>query len=139
MFLPTAGKWSRNKRKQRIYQTPLFPGYLFVRHAIDKFSYLDISKTHGLVKILGERWDKLATVADSELAPIITLQESDLPRMPYTYLREGDTVRVTDGPLTNVEGVFIGSDTAKGLLVLSVELLCRSVAVNVDCSRVVPV
>ena len=139
VFLPTMTKWSTNKRKRVLYQAPLFPGYLFIRHAIDKFSYIDISKAQGLVKILGERWDKLATVPDSEIEPIITIQESDSPRMPYTYLRQGDAVRVTDGPLANIEGIFVKSDATKGVLVLSIQLLSRSVAVNVDCSRVVPV
>jgi transcription antitermination factor NusG len=69
----------------------------------------------------------------------MAIQAGDIPRMPHAYLREGQTVRVTGGPLANVEGVFLNSDDVKGLLVLSVELLSRSVAVKVDCSQVVPV
>lgn len=138
-FLPTVNKWSRNKRSQRLYHAPLFPGYLFVRHAIDPFSYVEISRARGLVKILGERWDRLTAIPDWQIEGIIRIQESGLPRMPYTYLREGETVRITNGPLADVEGIFVRSDVARGLLILSVELLARSVAVKVDCSQVIPV
>lgn len=139
VFLPTVHKWSRNKRVQRLYRAPLFPGYLFVRHAIDRFSYLDISKARGLVQILGDRWDRLAAVEDREIEALMKLQEADIPRMPYSYLREGEPVRIISGPLTNVEGIFVKPDSERGLLVLSVALLSRSVAVHVERSQVVPV
>jgi transcription antitermination factor NusG len=56
---------------------------------------------------------------------------------PHPYLKEGRRVRITHGPLTGVEGILVQSKPGKGLLVLSVELLQRSVAVEVACSAVV--
>lgn len=138
VLLPATHKWSRNKRVQCLYCAPLFPGYLFVRHAIDKFSYLEISGVRGVVKILGERWDRLATIPEPQMEAIRKIQESELPRMPHTYLREGQTVRVTTGPLANVRGILVESEPRCGLLVLSVELLAQSVAVKVNYSQVVP-
>lgn len=138
VLLPAIHKWSRSKQKQRLYCAPLFPGYLFIRHAIDKFSYIEISRARGLVKILGERWDRLATVPEPQMEAIRKVEESELPRMPHTYLREGQTVRVTTGPLANVRGILVESEPKCGLLVLSVELLAQSVAVKVNYSQVVP-
>jgi transcription antitermination factor NusG len=43
-------------------------------------------------------------------------------------------VRVTRGPLADVEGIVVRSSPKKGLLVVSVELLRRSVAVHLDCT-----
>ncbi|MGH8161179.1 MAG: transcription termination/antitermination protein NusG [Gammaproteobacteria bacterium] len=137
-FLPTVHRWSRTQRAQRLYQAPLFPGYLFVRHAFGKNSYLDICKTRGLVRVLGERWDRLAVVPDFAMEAIRKLQESDLPRMPYAYLREGERVRIVSGPLVGVEGILRKLKPNVGLLVLSIDLLARSVAVEVDGSQVVP-
>ena len=52
---------------------------------------------------------------------------------------EGQRVRITDGSLSGVEGILVHTKPNKGLLVLSVDLLQRSVAVEVDCTRVMPV
>lgn len=137
-FLPTVHRWSRSKRVQKLYRAPLFPGYLFVRHAVDKDSYLEMCKTRGLVRILGERWDRLASVPEPAVAAIRKVEESDIPRMPYAYLREGERVRIISGPLADVEGILKKLNPDSGLLILSIDLLARSVAVEVDCSKVVP-
>lgn len=135
-LLPTIDKWSRRRQMRSLYRAPLFPGYLFVRHAIDKSSYIDICKARGLVRILGERWDKLATVPDAEIEAIRRVNQTSEPRMPYPYLKIGQTVRIIAGPLANVEGIFVKSEPKTGLLVLSIELLRRSLAVEVDCTLV---
>ena len=54
-------------------------------------------------------------------------------------MREGHRVRIVDGPLTGLEGVLLQVKPGKGLLVVSLELLQRSVAVEVDCTRVVSI
>jgi len=136
VLLPTVDKWSRRRQARCLYRAPLFPGYLFVRHAIDKKSYIDICKARGLVRILGERWDKLATVPDGEIDAIRRVNQSDLPRMPHPYLKVGQSVRIISGPLANVQGVFVKEESKKGLLVLSVEMLRRSLAVEIDCTLV---
>lgn len=136
-FLPMVDKWSRQRHTRHLIRAPMFPGYLFVHHAMDKSSYIEIAKARGLVRMLGERWDKLATVADQEIEAVQRIDRSDLPRMPHPYLRVGQTVRIISGPLTNLEGIFVRSEPKKGLLVLSVELLRQSLAVQVDCTQVV--
>jgi transcription antitermination factor NusG len=59
--------------------------------------------------------------------------------LPHPYLKSGQRVRITDGPLEDVEGLLLRRNANKGVLVLSVDLLQRSVTVEVDCTRVVPV
>lgn len=136
VLLPTVDKWSRRRHTRCLYRAPLFPGYLFVRHAVDKDSYIEISKARGLVRILGERWDKLAVIPDEEIESIRKVNQSDLPRMPHPYLKVGQTVRIISGPLANVQGVYLREETKRGLLVLSVEMLRRSLAVEIDCTLV---
>lgn len=48
----------------------MFPGYLFVHHVMDKRSYIEVSKSTGLVSILGERWDRLDVVPTPEIEAI---------------------------------------------------------------------
>jgi transcription termination/antitermination protein NusG len=138
-FLPLMPVWSRRAGARRLIQKPMFPGYLFLRHAIDKTSYIEIMKTDGVVRILGERWDRPAIVADAEIDAIRQVLKTGLPVLPHSYLSEGHRVRITRGPLAGVEGLLVHNDPHKGLLVVSVELLQRSVAVEVDCTLVEPV
>ncbi len=62
IFLPRIDAWSQRVGKRRLISMLMFPGYLFLRHAIDKASYIDVRKARGLVRILGDRWDRLSVV-----------------------------------------------------------------------------
>ena len=136
LFLPRIDVWSQRAAKRHLIAVPMFPGYLFLRHAIDKTSYIDVRKARGLVRILGERWDRLSVVPDAEIEAVQTTLRASIPVMPHPYLREGQRVRITQGSLRGVEGILIQSKPAKGLLILSVDLLQRSIAVEIDCNVV---
>lgn len=138
LFLPLVGAWNRRRGMRRWSAMPLFPGYLFLRHAMDKYSYLEVCKVRGLVRLLGVRWDRLAVVPDRQIESVRTVLQSDSPARRYGYLCEGQLVRIADGPLANIEGRLLRADQRKGLLVVSIELLKRSVAVEVDYSLIVP-
>lgn len=135
-FLPKVDIWSRRGGVRHLSQCPMFRGYLFLHHAMDKVSYIEVCKVTGLVRVLGERWDRLAVVPDQEMEAIRSLALSHLPVLPYPYLREGQRVRIRRGPLADVEGILIRSKPNKGLLVLSIDMLRRSVAVEVDCTLI---
>jgi len=142
VFLPMNDQWtlgSTKARKLPFRRVPMFKGYLFLRHRIDKAAFLDISNTRGLVHILGSRWDRLARVPDEELASIKRAEESNKPLLPYPYLKVGSRVRIIRGMLTHAQGILVRTELAKGLLVISVGLLQRSVAVKVNCADVVPI
>jgi transcriptional antiterminator NusG len=138
-FLPTIRTWSRRAGRQRLIPLPMFPGYLFVHQAMDKRSYVEIAKSKGLVRILGARWDHLTAVSDTEVEALQRIQSTELAVMPHPYLREGQRVRINDGPLAGVEGILVRTRPSRGLLVLSVDLLHQSVAVELDCTLVTPV
>lgn len=137
-FLPTIDVWSRRAGVRRRIQVPMFPGYLFLRYALDKAAYIAVRKTRGLVSILGEQWDSLAVIPTREIDAIQKVVQTRIPVSAYAYMRAGQRVRITDGPLANVEGILVQQKPEKGLLVLSIDLLQRSVAVEVDCTWVVP-
>lgn len=137
LFFPTVGVWSRRAGVKHRIRQPLFPGYLFLRDQLSGPRYVEILKARGLVGVLGGRNGGPDHIQDSEIEAIRALVLSDMPVSPYPYLRTGQRVRITDGPLTNVEGILVDRRTDKGLLVLSVHLFRRSVAVEVDCALAV--
>jgi transcription termination/antitermination protein NusG len=138
-FLPTIREWSRRAGARHLISVPMFSGYLFLHHAIDKRSYLDVMGIRGVVRILGERWDRLAPVDALEIEAIQRLQRSELALTPYPYLRDGQRVRIVEGSLAGVEGILVRRKANRDLLVLSINLLNRSVAVEVECGAVDPI
>jgi transcription antitermination factor NusG len=77
-------------------------------------------------------------VPEPEIEAVRRLVGSRLPAFPHPYLREGRRVRIVSGPLAELEGILVKVRPDKGLLVVSVNLLQRSVAVEVDCTQVAP-
>ena len=136
VFLPKLDVWSRRGGVRHRISMPMFPSYLFLHRIMDKIGFIEIAKARGLVRILGERWDRLSIVPESEIDAIQRVLQAELPVAPHPYLREGQRVRIIYGPLTGVEGILVQSKPNKGLLVLSIELLRRSIAVEVDATVV---
>jgi transcription antitermination factor NusG len=116
----------------------MFPGYLFVRDSMDKQSYIEILKARGVVRILEDGWNRLTPVPDTDIENIQRVVGADVPVFPYAHLSQGDRVEVTEGPLAGVRGVYVDDRVSKGRLVLNVDLLGRSIAVEVDCTAVKP-
>jgi transcription antitermination factor NusG len=138
-FLPKVEIWSRRGDQRRVVPVPLFAGYLFLRHGtVSKTDYVELCKVRGLVRVLGERWDRLAIVPDGEIAGIQRVVTARVAVRPHPDLREGERVRITRGPLADVEGLLVRTKPNKGLVVLRVALLRRCVAVEVDCTVVTP-
>lgn len=136
-FLPKIEIWSRRAGQQHLVPMPMFSNYLFLRHAMDKTSYIEVRQARGLVRILGERWDRLGVVPEADILAIQKVLRARMPVLPHPYLKEGQRVRIMDGPLAGAEGIFLYHRPEKGIIVLSVDLLQRSIAVEVDCSVVV--
>ncbi|PYO57549.1 MAG: hypothetical protein DMD83_08625 [Candidatus Rokuibacteriota bacterium] len=137
LFLPEVDVWSSRGGVRRLISAPMFPGYLFLHHAMDKASYVEVVKARGLVKVLGEQWDRLDVVPDVQIEALQRVLAARAPVLPYPFLQEGQRVRIARGPLADVEGILVQSKPNKGLLVLSVTLLQRSVALAIDCTQVV--
>src|SRR5438128_12012252 len=138
VFLPKIEAWYRRGGVRHCIPVPMFPGYLFLHHAMDLNSYIEVLKTRELVRVLGDGRDRLrdrlAVVPDAEIDAIQKVVDAKLPAQPYPYLREGQRVRLTEVPLAGADGVLVHTKPNKGLLVLSIELFQRSVAVEVDCT-----
>jgi transcription antitermination factor NusG len=137
-FVPKVEAWSHRRGRRHLVSLPLFPGYLFLNDVLDKAGHIEVRKARGLVGILGERWDRPAVVPEEEIGAIRKVVDSRLPALIHPYLKVGRRVRIVGGPLTGVEGILVRARADRDVLVLSVDLLQRSVAVEVDCADVVP-
>jgi transcription antitermination factor NusG len=137
-FLPEMAVRSRKADPTPIVQRPMFPGYLFLKHSMEKHSYIEILKARGVVRILEGGWNRLTPIADEEMHAVERLLDSGATVQSLPYFSQGDRVRVVEGPLAGVEGLFVRDKKNRGRLVVSVKLLQTSVAVEVDGDFVVP-
>jgi transcription antitermination factor NusG len=79
----------------------------------------------------------IVALEDLEIARIQRLLALNLPLAPWPYLKAGDRVRVERGPMRGLEGTLLRTKDAMRL-VIGVELLQRSIAVELDREAVVP-
>jgi transcription antitermination factor NusG len=131
-FLPTSKYMRRWSDRMKEIEVPLFPGYLFCR--MNPQNRLPVLMTPGVIQIVGVGKTPIP-VEEEEIAAIQRAGKSGLSTMPWPYLEVGHVVRVEDGPLRGMTGIIV--KIKSGLkLVLSVSLLQRSVAVEINRSWV---
>jgi transcription antitermination factor NusG len=126
----------RRKRSDRtkVVDLPLFPGYVFCR--FDPENRLPILMTPGVMFVVGSG-NTPEPVADSEISSIQTASESGKPLQPWPFLQSGQKVRILAGPLCGVEGTLLErKDSCR--MIVSVTLLQRSLAVDIDGDSVEP-
>jgi transcription antitermination factor NusG len=133
-FLPMFRKKSRWSDRIKEVELPLFPGYLFCRFDINK--RLPILITNGVMRVVGAG-KTLHPIDECEISAILTVVASGLQAEPFPYLEIGQRVRIEHGSLSGVEGILIGAKRP-AKLILSVTLLQRSVAVEIDERWVIP-
>jgi transcription antitermination factor NusG len=114
---------------------PLFPGYIFCR--FDPVHRLPVLTSPGIVSIVGLGKNP-EPVDDGEIARIQAIVRSAVLACPWPFLRAGQKVAVIRGPLCGVEG-FLVSSKNQHRLVVSIQLLQRSVAAEIDRDCVQPI
>ena len=132
VFLPCYQCKRRWSDRVQEFEVPLFPGYLFCRfNLLDR---LPILTTPGVIQIVGLGKTPYP-VDEEEVVALQTAVQTGVPRHPWPFLKVGQRVRVEAGPLSGLEGMLLNFK-GRYRLVLSVSLLQRSVAVEVDSACV---
>jgi transcription antitermination factor NusG len=132
VFLPTYDAVHRwGDRKKRI-ASPLFPGYVFFVDEINR--RLDILATPGVHAIL-TAGNSPAFISSEEMIALRRAIHSPFRVEPHPFLNAGDIVRIKRGPLEGLTGI-VSRQKDIYRLVLSVEMLGRSAAVEIDASDI---
>lgn len=135
-FFPT---YRAEKRWRRgiaaVTSAPLFPGYVFCQ--FDPHMRLPVLVTPGVIAVVG-RGRIPIPVEDSEIEAIQRVVSSGLHAEPWPYLEVGQHVRIQNGALGGLVGILT-SFRGTSRIVVSVSLLCRSVALEIDRSGVCPI
>jgi len=135
VFLPLYESMRRWKDRRKMLTLPLFPCYVFVRGGLTR--RLQVVTTPGVHMILF-RGERVAIIPDAEIDAIRKAVEGPFRIQSHPYLKCGEVVRVTKGSLEGVEGVLVRKKNLLRL-VLSVNMMAQSVAVEIDATDVEPV
>jgi transcription antitermination factor NusG len=131
-FLPLYETVRRWKDRRMQLEVPLFPGYIFIHHPLrDRLRVLQVP---GVVRFVGFNGQPAVLKAD-EILPFRKCLNGTSPAKPHPYLAAGQRVGLLRGPFEGLEGLLL---RRKGNLrvVLSIHLIMRSVAVDVDVADI---
>jgi transcriptional antiterminator NusG len=118
-------KWADRKKEMDL---PLFPGYVFCRFPYNR--RLPVLVTPGVLRVVG--FGNVPTpVDDKEIESLKMINGENAACEPWPYLEIGQKVRIQSGTLCGLEGILL-EVRKECRLILSVSLLQRSVAVEVD-------
>jgi transcription antitermination factor NusG len=134
-FLPlyeTIRHWNNGRHR---VQFPLFPGYVFVRIALgERRRVLEVP---GFVRLVGFRGIP-CPLPESDINTMREGLSAGVLAEPYRYLTAGTRVEIRSGPLQGMTGILLRRQN-KYRVVLSIDLIQRSMVVEVDASEVIPV
>ena len=130
-FLPRIQVMSRRKDRRKKILIPLIPGYVFVNTALDPEEYLQILKTVGVVRLIGFKGQPVP-VKDDEITALMILDGTDRTVHNRDYMNSGDMVMIMEGPLKGLVGFYIRHKDQSHRVVVSVELLNRSLEVEIE-------
>jgi transcription antitermination factor NusG len=120
-------RWSDRRKKVEV---PLFPGYAFVHAALSPETRISILRVWGVLNFVGSQ--NLGTpIPEKQIESIRMLMDQNLQATPYPFLRSGQRVIVRSGALAGLEGIFLGTEGRKRL-VISIESIQQSVVLTIE-------
>jgi transcription termination/antitermination protein NusG len=131
-FLPVYESVRRWKDRRVTLQMPLFPGYVFVRVALR--DRLQVQQVPGVAHLVGFAGSP-AALPDEEIEALRASLNSGVRAEPHPYLTLGRRVRLKSGPLAGMQGILL-QRKGRFRVVISIELIQRSVAVDADVADV---
>ncbi len=135
VFLPKIRVKSKRRDRRLMIRVPLFPGYLFVKTDLNPLEHLEILKTIGAVRLIGNKNGPLPVIDEAVESLKIMVDTASQIVTSGRVFKEGDRVVVISGPFVGVVGTFVRY-RGKGRVVVNIEALGQSAGVDVDSNDV---
>ena len=130
-FLPRIQVMSRRKDRRKKILVPLIPGYVFVRSVLEPEEYHHIIKTVGVVRMISFK-GRPVPANDHEIASLMILDGTDRTVQNRSFMQKGQRVMIMEGPLKGLMGFYLRHKGKSDRVVVSVELLHRSLEVEIE-------
>ncbi len=136
-FVPTIREVHAWSDRKKVVDVPLFSCYVFVQVPFWRNIHLKVLSTPGVLRWVGSHVEP-AVIPEREIDAVRTLITNGPDPSPYPFLKVGQKVRVCGGCLDGVEGILVGKNGTKQL-VISIGAIHQSMAITVDGYKIVPI
>ncbi|MBU8848996.1 MAG: UpxY family transcription antiterminator [Desulfobacterales bacterium] len=131
-FLPKTKRKSQRKDRRLMIEVPLFRGYVFVKSTFEASYQLNILKTLGAVRLLGNQSGPVPVPRSQiESLKILTNAGTDLITGTNIRIKKGDPVIILEGPMAGVKGEFTRYK-GKGRVVIKIDALGQYAGVEAE-------
>jgi transcription termination/antitermination protein NusG len=126
-----ARRWSD---RTKLVESPLFPGYTFVRMEADPQLLIKVLRLPGMVRFVTSGRE-LVAVPNEEIEAVRAVVRSNASYEQGPFPAVGEKVKIRGGCLDGVEGILT-AQTGRGEIVVSVGAIQRSLKVTLTGYRV---
>jgi transcription elongation factor/antiterminator RfaH len=130
VFLPKVRVRSKRRDRKVMIRVPLFPGYLFVKTGLAPYEHIEIVKTVGAVRLIGNKDGPIPVPSETVQSLKIMVKGSNTVATGTRYTK-GDRVMVVHGPFAGVVGTF-ARYRGKGRVIVNIEALGQFAGADVN-------
>jgi len=130
VFLPKIKVKSKRRDRKLLIQVPLFPGYLFVKTDLHPYEHIEIVKTTGAVRLVGNKGGPVPVPQDA-IDSLKIMVVSDQPVTTGMRFKKGDRVMVVHGSFAGITGTFVRY-RGKDRVIVNIEALGQYAGVEVS-------
>jgi transcription antitermination factor NusG len=133
-FAPMQLEKRRWSDRTKLIESPLFPGYTFVRMEAEPKLLIKVLRLPGLVRFVTSGRE-LVAVPNEEIDAVRALVQSNTSYEPGPFPAVGERVRIHGGCLEGVEGVLT-AQTGRGEIIISVGAIQRSLKIPLGAYQI---
>ena len=134
VVVPTEEEVEVRSGQKRTVAKKILPGYVLVQMRMSDQSLNIVLNTPGVTGFVGSG-NKPVPLREEEVSQILKQMEAEAPRVKVGF-KQGQSVRVTDGPFTDFVGIVDEISTDKGKVKVLLSLFGRETPVELDFLQV---
>jgi len=134
VIVPTEEEVEIKDGHRRTYKRRVFPGYILVEMLLTEQSWYVVRNTPGVTGFVGSGSDP-TPLRDEEVDKIIKRMEVDTPTIKVGF-REGQTVRITNGPFADFTGIVDELFLDRGKVRVLISMFGRETPLEMDFLQV---
>lgn len=134
VIVPTEEEIEIKNGQRRVVSKKIYPGYVLVQMRLTDDSWYVVRNTPGVTSFVGHG-NRPMPLEDSEVKNILKQMEAEAPKVRVSY-QVGQTVKITDGPFTDFEGIVDAIDHERGRVRVLVSFFGREAPIELDFLQV---
>jgi transcriptional antiterminator NusG len=135
VIVPKEKKIKIKNGKRRSVEEKIYPGYVLVKMVMTEDTWYVVRNTPRVTRFVGAETTKPEPLSESEVEMIMSRMNQDETSFKID-LKEGEQVKIIDGPFKDYDGKISEVDEDKGKVKVLVQVFGRDTAVELDSLQV---